>query len=232
MSNHFLDRFKVILLDMNGTFMFGQDRFGAGEDFAATYRGLGGGRLAAAEVERAVRATYDRMKSDEEDPARYDDFPQVAEVLWRLHPSLPTDELNRIEQVIASHELGQVTEVYADCLRQLAGTYRLGLVANIWSKKDRWLQELKRAGVLELLEFPVFSSDYRSMKPSPLLFDLAFRPFRVGKQDAVFVGDSEANDIQGAKGFGISAIWINPSKTASTSADYVVSDLRELLSRL
>ena len=37
-----LDRFKVILLDMNGTFMFGQDRFGPEEDFAATYRRLGG----------------------------------------------------------------------------------------------------------------------------------------------------------------------------------------------
>ena len=229
MTDRFLDRFKVILLDLNGTFMFGQDRFGPTENFAATYRGSGGERLAAAEVEQAVRTTYDRMASDEENPAMYDNFPQVANVLRALFPSLPDDELDRIEQVITLHELGRVPEVYAECLRGLAQAHRLGLVANIWCKKDHWLRELERAGVLDLLEFPVFSSDHRSIKPSPVLFDVAFRPFGVSKEDAVFVGDSLVNDIEGAKSFGISAIWISPSATGSSSADYVVPDLRELL---
>lgn len=232
MSNHFLDRFKVVLLDLNGTFMFGQDRFGPGEDFVATYRGLGGARLAASEVEQAVRTTYDRMASDEQEPARYDDFPQVADVLRSPHPPLPAEELDRIEQVVALHELGHVTEVYADCLRRLAKTHRLGLAANIWSKKDRWLRELKRAGVLDLLEFPVFSSDHLSIKPSPFLFDSAWRPFGVAKEEAVFVGDSLVNDVEGAKDFGISAVWINPAGAGPSSADYVVSDLRELLNRI
>ena len=31
-------------------------------------------------------------------------------------------------------------------------THRLGLVANIWSKKAGWLRELRRAGVLDLFE--------------------------------------------------------------------------------
>jgi len=37
----FLDQFPVLLLDMNGTFMFGHDRFGPDEDYYATYRPLG-----------------------------------------------------------------------------------------------------------------------------------------------------------------------------------------------
>ena len=41
----FIDQFSVLLLDMNGTFMFGEDRFGEGEDFYRTYRALGGRRL-------------------------------------------------------------------------------------------------------------------------------------------------------------------------------------------
>ncbi|HUY89473.1 MAG TPA: hypothetical protein VMV10_12130 [Pirellulales bacterium] len=61
MPTPFLDRFRAILLDMNGTFMFGQDRFGPEGDFAATYRELGGGGLCGAEVERAVRATCEAM---------------------------------------------------------------------------------------------------------------------------------------------------------------------------
>lgn len=225
----FLDRFKVILLDMNGTFMFDQDRFGPGEDFAATYRGLGGNLLTDVEVERAVRNTCDLMASDYENPAKYDDFPQVAGVLKTLHPSLPAGELNLLEEVMAIHELGNVTDPYAGYLRRLAESHRLGLVANIWCKKDRWLNELERAGVLDLFEFPVFSSDHKSMKPSPLLFDLAFQPFGIHKEDVVFVGDSLVNDIEGAKGFGISAVWINRDGHNSTCADHVVSDLGDLV---
>jgi putative hydrolase of the HAD superfamily len=61
-----------------------------------------------------------------------------------------------------------------------------------------------------------------------VLFDLALGPFRVAKEDAVFVGDSLVNDIQGAKGFGMAAVWINPSGATSAAADYVISDLTEL----
>lgn len=229
----FLDRFTVILLDMNGTFMFGQDRFGPGEDFAATYRGLGGKALADVEVERLVRTTYDRMASDYENPAKYDDFPQLADVLRSLHHLLPCDELNLIEEVMAIHELSQVTDAYADYLRRLAESHRLGLVANIWCKKDRWLKELERATVLDLFEFPVFSSDHKSMKPSPVLFDLAFRPSGVRKEEVVFVGDSLVNDIEGAKGFGISAVWINRDGRHSKCADHVliISDLSDLVTQ-
>jgi len=38
--NSMLSRFTVVLLDMNGTFMFGGDRFGPEQDFAATYHAL------------------------------------------------------------------------------------------------------------------------------------------------------------------------------------------------
>jgi hypothetical protein len=42
-----LSRFTVVLLDMNGTFMFGGDRFGPEQNYADTYHALGGRRLAA-----------------------------------------------------------------------------------------------------------------------------------------------------------------------------------------
>ena len=223
-----LKRFKVVLLDMNGTLMFGQDRFGPGEDFAATYRSLGGVALADDEVERAVRTTCKFMASDYENPAKYDDFPQVADVLRNLHPTLPDMERNRIEDIIASHELGRVPDDYAGCLQRMARTHRLGLVANIWSKKDWWLRELERAGVLGLIEFPVFSCDHKSIKPSPVLFDLAFKPFGVSKEDVVFVGDSMVHDIEGAKRAGFSTIWIDSSGAVSDVADFIVPSLLDL----
>jgi FMN phosphatase YigB (HAD superfamily) len=223
-----LDRFTVVLLDMNGTFMFGQDRFGPDEDFAATYRSLGGSLLTAGDAERAVRTVYDSMATDYQNPAKYDDFPQVGDVLRSLNPEMSDGERGRIEEVIAVHELGRVPDAHAECLKRLARTHRLGLVANIWSKKERWVRELERAGVLGLIEHPVFSSDHRSIKPSPVLFEYALAPFGVGKEEVVFVGDSLTHDVAGAKGAGLAAVWIDPSRSGGSPADYTVSALTDL----
>ena len=225
---HFLDRFKVILLDLNGTFMFGQDRFGPAEDFAATYRAIGGMVLSDIEVGRAVRTSYDHMASEEQNPARYDAFPQVTAVLRSLNPTLPTGELNLLEEVIAIHELGYIPNIYANCLRSLATRHRLGLITNIWSRKDRWVDELSRVGILGLLESLVFSSDHKSIKPSPALFNLALMPLEVRKDEVVVIGDSIVCDIEGGKAAGLSTIWINAAASGSAAADYVVSDLLDL----
>src|SRR5207249_2129714 len=56
---------------------------------ASTYRSLGGVALGPGEVEAAIRSCYRRMAADYEDPAKYDDFPQVAEVLRAVAPICP-----------------------------------------------------------------------------------------------------------------------------------------------
>jgi len=54
-----LSPFAVVLLDMNGTFMFREDRFGPDQDYAATYRALGGRRLAAELVQAIMAACHE-----------------------------------------------------------------------------------------------------------------------------------------------------------------------------
>src|SRR2546426_10370117 len=55
-ASDILSRFGAVLLDMNGTLMFGGDRFGPDQDYAATYRSLGGSRLAPEVVQAAIPA--------------------------------------------------------------------------------------------------------------------------------------------------------------------------------
>ncbi len=224
-----LDRYRVVLLDLNGTFMFGEDRFGPGEDFHATYRSIGGRALEPLQVEGAIRACYERMARDYENPARYDDFPPVADVLREVAPGWPGEERARLERVFGLHELGRVPPEHAAFLHRLARTHPLGLVANVWAGKDLWVQELERAGVLGLFRSLVFSSDTASVKPSRVLFDLALRPFAVERSDAVFVGDSLRCDVRGAKAAGLATVWINPSGTRHPAADCVVGSLLDLL---
>ena len=75
--NGMLSRFTVVLLDMNGTFMFGGDRFGPEQDFAATYRALGGRQLPARVVQDGVLACFETLGAIYDDSARCDAFPTV-----------------------------------------------------------------------------------------------------------------------------------------------------------
>jgi putative hydrolase of the HAD superfamily len=198
----FLSRYRVILLDMNGTFMFGHDRLGPGKDFAATYAGLGGTRLDPDEVRRAVLTCCGSLARDYEDPARHDEFPSVVEALAAAAPGLPEADLRTLEEVIAQHELGRVPDAHAAFLRQLAGTHRLAVVSNLWSRKGPWLAEFERAGIARLFSSLVFSSDGRTITPSPALFRRALAELGADATEAVYVGDSLRCDVRGAKAAG------------------------------
>lgn len=228
-------RFTAVLLDMNGTFMFDGDRFDTGQDYAATYRTLGGRQLAAAVVQAAVSECFETLEPIYEDPSRYDSFPQVRDTL-RTIPStrgLPDQEIALLERVVAQHELGRVPDGYAQGLQRLARTHRLGLVANILSRKEPWLEELARAGVLNLLKIAVFSSDGSSIKPSRVLFDRAVEGLGVPRSRVVFVGDSLRCDIWGAAGAGLATVWIDRRGTGPGAGgplpDWIVRDLLELV---
>ncbi len=222
-----LDKYRVLLLDMNGTFMFGEDRFAAHEDFHRTYLGVGGGSLSAAEVTHYIRACYEGMSRDYMDPACHDDFPGVAEGL-KCHANAPETEVVLLERVFALHELGQVPEWAASLLRRLGRTHRFALVANIWAPKHEWLVEVARAGIGDVFQHMVFSSDSRSVKPSPVLYREALRGVGAQPHEALFVGDSLDYDIEGAKRAGIATAWITSAPRQHESVDYVLSSLKEI----
>lgn len=222
-----LDTFPVLLLDMNGTFMFGADRFGPGEDFHAAYRAVGGHRLSAAEVTRFIRVCYGGMSRDYADPAHYDDFPSLTEGL-RRYARPPARELPLLERVFTLHELGVVPEWSAAVLRRLANTHKLALVANIWAPKQAWLEEFGRAGISGVFQYTVFSSDFRRIKPSPVLYREALRGVGAQPPEALFVGDSLRYDMEGAKRVGLSTAWITTQPQPHPSVDYALSGLQEL----
>ena len=230
-----LSRFTVVLLDMNGTFMFGGDRFGPEQDFATTYHALGGRRLPTPVVHEAVLACFETLGVIYEDSARCDSFPAVLDTLRDLPTSrnLPENELELLERVIAEHELGSISDTYAMALKRLAATHRLGVIANIISRKEPWLREFARAGVLNLFATTVFSSDSRSVKPSRKLFEQALGDMKAPRSEVVFIGDSLRCDIGGAVGAGLASVWIDRTHRGRQATDpeptFIVGDLFELI---
>ena len=150
----FIDQFTVILLDLHGTFMFRGDRFSETEDFGLTYRELGGRALGDDEVRRLVLEVCAAMEQAYADP-RYDEhFPAVRHCIEHIArpQSLPEREVGLLECVIARHEVGVIPNACVAALRELAKTHRLGIVSNIWSPRDLYVQELERAGICDLFD--------------------------------------------------------------------------------
>lgn len=231
----FLDRFSVVLLDLNSTFMFGEDRFGADHDYFATYCADGGTSLSSTEVRSVIDACYAHLLRLYRDPAFVDDFPTVREVFETIATDhgLPADERGRLERVFGAHELGRVPDEYATALQHLARSHKLGLVSNIWSPRSIWVDELARAGVADLFDVMVFSSDGRSMKPSLRLFERALAAFDVPRAEVVMVGDNYVADVVPAQAAGLAAVWINPARKAvppgGPRPDHIVPDLLSLV---
>jgi HAD superfamily hydrolase (TIGR01509 family) len=229
-----LDQFAAILLDVNSTFMFGEDRYGPEHDYFATYSSLGGSTLDQARVRQAVDACIAYMKPIYVDSDRCDSFPQVGEVLAELPETreYPASERHHLEQVIAAHEVGHVPLQYANALQTLARTHRLGIVSNIWSKKDLYISEFESVQVLNLFDVIVFSSDGPSMKPSRRLFDRATTGLGMSPSDVIFVGDSLRCDVGGAASVGMATVWIDRHGSGvppgGPQPDYDVADLLEL----
>src|SRR5439155_1081396 len=194
-----------------GTILFGGDRFGPNQDYASTYRALGGSRLATDVVQTIIQTCFDTLEVIYNDPTRSDSFPQVVDTLRALPAArgVPPADLALLERVIAQHELGRVPDDYAVSLQKLARSHVLGVIANLLSRKDPWLQEFYRAGVLDLFAVTVFSSDGSSVKPSRKLFDKAISALGVPRSDVVFVGDNLRCDIGGAAGAGLATVWID-----------------------
>ncbi|MEM6404012.1 MAG: HAD family hydrolase [Cyanobacteria bacterium P01_D01_bin.116] len=231
----FINKFDVLLLDVGHTFMFGGYRFLPNEDFAATYRSLGGIFLKDELVNNIIFTVSRRIKADGKNPAFYDNLPSVISYLQK-HPQtkdLSVNEIDLLEQVFATHEVGVISQEHVEVLHQLRKTHRLGIISNIWSRKDIFLKEFDRVGIRDLFEIIIFSSDYGWIKPSTKLFNQAIEHFDVEREKIVYIGDHIMRDVGGAKTAGLSTIWINRrGKQLNQSMeipDLIIKDLQELI---
>ncbi len=233
MEHRYIEQFDAVLLDMGETFMFEADRFESSEDIAATYRSLGGNLS----EHDAVRLVLDVLRLSIDlgrDPSRFDDYPTVPEFLHMMPGGreLPASERKLLEEVFLIHEMGSIPSTHAEELHRLRRLRPLGLVSNITSRSGPFHDALRDEGIHDLFDAIVFSSDYRAVKPSPILFRAALEQMDVSPADAVYVGDNQMRDVGGAKALGMAAVWVSrdgrrPDRRYELP-DVEIRDLREL----
>ncbi len=203
-----LSEFSAVMLDMNSTFMFGEDRFGADENFFEYYRTTKG-QLSAEAVNDIIRTSYSYLDRLYTDPEYRESFPTL-EIAIRgvVEEQLPTHEIDNLIATFAYHELGYIPPNYADAIRTLAETYLLGAVIDIWSPKDFWVDEFRRTNVYHCFSAFSFSSDIGAVKPSTLGFLRVAKELGVAPADVIVIGDSTRRDLGGAIAAGMNCILV------------------------
>ncbi len=203
---------KALLLDMNGTFMFGEDRFGSSEDFSVHYSRIGG-KLAPAKVNGLVRGIYEYLDARYIDEQYRHTFPSVEHALSSTSDeTFDDDEIQRIVDTFAYHELGSIPEAHAHALHTLKQRFVLGAVIDIWAPKAAWIDAFRQSGIDELFEAMSFSSDHGMVKPSPKPFEHVLDTLNLLNTQAVVIGDSPRRDLGGAKNAGIDCILVGGAK--------------------
>jgi HAD superfamily hydrolase (TIGR01549 family) len=111
---------------------------------------------------------------------------------------------------------------------------KLGLISNSWSTTAYRDEELRRAGLLDLLPVRIYSSTMKVIKPHPAIFERALAGLGVTAAQAVMVGDNPEMDVGGAQGAGMRGVWIDDRSKglpdgAKVQPDAIIQRLGELI---
>ena len=120
-------------------------------------------------------------------------------------------ELEEIQQLFAWGPVPGV-RVYPDAvgvLRELrqAGV-RTGLMTNAASPMWMRDRELEKLGLLAYLDVRMTAADVGHLKPHPRAFEAVLETLGIAPREAVFVGDRLYDDVSGAQGVGMRAVWV------------------------
>ena len=139
-----------------------------------------------------------------------------------------TLDAGEVDAVASAYRSGYMTsrralagaEALLSALRPHA---RVAIVTN--NLLDEQRDKLEYCGLAPLVDVLVASEEAGVSKPDPEIFRIALARIRVPASEAVMVGDSWVNDIQGAREAGIRAVWFNPERLEKP-AD--AADVREI----
>lgn len=119
-------------------------------------------------------------------------------------------------------------------LGSLQGKYKLGIISN-YALPECLYKLLKDQGLYDLFDAIVVSGEVNKRKPSPDIFFDTLKSLGVTASEAVFVGDTLAADVEGAKAAGMKAVYIKrraEKDAGGFQPDFTIKRLAELSSLL
>ena len=138
----------------------------------------------------------------------------------------------RIDDVIAEHEIGTISEARRQTIHALSGSHRLGIISNVWGQPPRFEANLQGTGIFDCFEHIVWSSEHHAIKPSPRLYQIALDYWQTDPARILYVGNDLKRDVGGSTAAGMKSVWIDVHQAGlpdnGPQPDAVVLDLVEL----
>jgi haloacid dehalogenase superfamily, subfamily IA, variant 3 with third motif having DD or ED/haloacid dehalogenase superfamily, subfamily IA, variant 1 with third motif having Dx(3-4)D or Dx(3-4)E len=115
-------------------------------------------------------------------------------------------------------------------VKELSHKFKLGVVSNGFT--DVQYRKLENMGLRDLFSCVVLSEEFGIRKPDSRIFHRAATLLHMQPQECLYVGDSYANDVIGAKNAGMQACWLNRDAQKipdeKIKPDLVITKLAEL----
>ncbi len=159
---------------------------------------------------------------------------------YRLKRTFEKFDLEWKDEYLALYRKSLVDECvpYAGVERMLidlAPKAKTGLITNAYDAVEQ-RKRICHAGLHVFFDVIVVAGEVGIRKPDPAIFFLTLEKMGVAPENSLYIGDSIAHDIEGARAAGIKSVLIaDEKKPEAQLADYCVQgicELRELLSSL
>ena len=138
--------------------------------------------------------------------------------LFGLTPSQMSDaEVDEVDAV--ERESKEVARrLFPDAIETLdaLGGFRLGVISNGSSARQR--QKLATVGIVDRFAAVVISEDIGVAKPHPGIFEAACEAVGASPSACVHVGDRLDADALGARGAGLTGVWLDRNGTGGAPA--------------
>ena len=233
---------RAVVFDLGGTLVHWPDwEEGAPTKWSFAYDALRGaaGARALPERERFIEAMRGAEKAHWE---------RVDRERWSGPPTgLVKDGFSRLQLTVGDPELVATMDGYAKAVEGWSAVfpdaretlvalrergYRLGLLSNTWWAADWHNADIAAHGLADLLDELVYTSDLPHSKPHPAVFAEVAGRLGVEAEACVMIGDRQIDDVSGAKGVGMRAVWRRNDygfPTSTVAPDAIVDRVSELL---
>ena len=155
-------------------------------------------------------------------------FDIVHNVFYRVGMFERFDEFfEEIFAVFARPDAWRLFPETHELLTQLkAQGFELGIISNFDS---RLFSILRGLGIADFFDTVTISSLARAAKPAGRIFQQALEKHAVDPAEALHVGDSERDDVKGARAVGLTGVLLSRENASCSSEGTTIATLRELL---
>lgn len=171
---------------------------------------------------------YDPRSSREERQRYYDRL--AGRVFRRLNVRAPegtaTEHALDLWQILGPASLGLFPEVPEALHRLKTLGFPLAVVSNWQCGLRHFCTEL---GITDGVDHVVASAEVGAAKPDPAIFREACRRLAVPPRQALHVGDSFVDDLEGGRAAGLQVVLLRRDRQAQHSSVPTVADLRQLV---